>query len=73
MVVDQLCAASGGPCLYVGRSMKDTHATLDITSDVFERFVAQMDTTLDALSVKPREQGDVLGALNSMKADVVTK
>lgn len=73
MVVDQLCAASGGPCLYVGKSMKETHATLDITEQVFQRFVEHMQTTLDAFGVKERERNEVLGALQSMKPDVVTK
>ena len=30
-VVDQLCAATGGPCVYMGRDMKTTHAGLGIT------------------------------------------
>src|SRR5947209_17200236 len=30
-VVDQLCAATGGPCIYTGRTMKDSHAGLGIT------------------------------------------
>jgi hemoglobin len=73
MVVDQLCAASGGPCLYVGRTMKETHATLDITNEVFDKFVGHFKATLIALSVPQREQDEVLGALGSMKADVVTR
>jgi hemoglobin len=31
LVVDQLCAATGGPCVYIGRDMKATHAGLGIT------------------------------------------
>ena len=73
MVVDQLCAASGGPCLYVGRNMKETHATLDITNDVFDKFVSHFKATLIALSVPQREQDEVIAALGSMKSDVVTK
>jgi hemoglobin len=26
LIVDQLCEATGGPCYYTGRSMKQTHA-----------------------------------------------
>ena len=29
--VDQLCAATGGPCIYVGRDMKTVHKGLGIT------------------------------------------
>src|SRR5947207_9474720 len=28
LVVDQLCFATGGPCVYIGRDMKSTHAGL---------------------------------------------
>jgi hemoglobin len=73
LVVDQLCAASGGPCLYVGRPMKETHATLDITSDVFDRFVGHFRETLVAFKVPQREQDEVLSALDAMKSDVVSK
>jgi hemoglobin len=72
-VVDQLCAASGGPCLYVGKSMRDAHASLRITRDVFDRFVADFEATMTSLNVKDREKTDVLAALRSMRGDVVTK
>jgi hemoglobin len=73
MVVDQLCAATGGPCRYVGRSMKETHATLGITSEVFEKFMGHFQATLVTFSVPQREQDEVLAALRMLKNDVVTK
>ena len=73
LVVDQVCAASGGPCLYTGRTMKETHATLDITSDVFDRFIGHFRETLVAFRVPQREQDEVVSALDAMKPDVVTK
>src|SRR5947209_2248478 len=30
-IVDQFCAAAGGPCLYTGRDMKTSHKGLGIT------------------------------------------
>src|SRR6201990_145341 len=30
-IVDQFCAAAGGPCIYTGRPMKESHAGLGIT------------------------------------------
>jgi hemoglobin len=73
MVVDQLCAASGGPCVYVGKSMKDAHLTLEISDDVFERFVGHIRATLIAFGVPSREQNEVMGALQSMKGDIVKR
>ncbi len=31
LVVDQICAATGGPCIYIGRSMKVAHEGLGIS------------------------------------------
>jgi hemoglobin len=73
MVVDQLCAASGGPCVYVGKSMKDAHATLDIPEATFDRFIGHFQATLTGFKVPSREQNEVMGALLSMKADVVAR
>jgi hemoglobin len=73
LVVDQLCAAAGGPCLYTGRSMRESHATLDITTETFDRFVRHIETTLVDFSVGDREQREVLGVLVSMRPDIVTR
>jgi hypothetical protein len=40
---------------------------------VFDAFVGHFKATLVAFSVPPREQDEVIAALGSMKADVVTK
>ena len=73
MVVDQVCFATGGPCFYVGKSMKESHVTLDITNAIFDRFVGHLQTTLVAFAVPSREQNELLGALGTMRADIVTK
>lgn len=31
-LVDQVCGATGGPCIYTGRDMKTTHAGMRITN-----------------------------------------
>jgi hemoglobin len=31
-ILDQFCAATGGPCVYTGRDMKTTHSGLGITN-----------------------------------------
>jgi hemoglobin len=32
LIVDQICALSGGPCVYIGRDMKTSHTGLNITN-----------------------------------------
>lgn len=31
LIVDQLCAATGGPCVYIGRDMKTAHKGMGIS------------------------------------------
>src|SRR4051812_40106384 len=31
LIVDQFCAVTGGPCIYIGRDMKTSHAGLGIS------------------------------------------
>lgn len=73
LVVDQLCAATGGPCLYVGRDMKSAHAGLGITDADWERAVGHLVATLDKFHVPVREKNEVLGALGGLKDQIVEK
>ena len=45
LIVDQLCAATGGPCVYTGRDMKTAHAGLDRKGDALLDF--EVRVTLD--------------------------
>src|SRR5215212_4015220 len=45
LVLDQLCAATGGPCLYIGRSMKTVHTGLGITEDDWNIAVKHLTDT----------------------------
>jgi hemoglobin len=71
MLIDQVCEAAGGPCRYTGRSMKDAHAGMKVTSGEFEALVADLVASLDQFKVGKREQGEVLGVLGPLKADIV--
>jgi hemoglobin len=73
LIVDFLCLASGGPCVYTGRDMKSSHAGLGITDADWDRAVALLIQSLDTLSVPERERREVLGALGPLKPDIVDK
>lgn len=72
-VVDFLCMATGGPCVYVGRDMKSTHAGLGISGADWDRMVGKLIETFDKFGVPERERKDVLGALGGLKGDIVDK
>lgn len=71
MLVEQVCAATGGPCTYTGRSMKDAHRNMGVTEGEFNALVEDLSATLQALNVPDAERNELLGALGPMKADIV--
>ncbi len=71
MLTELVCQASGGPCKYTGRSMKETHRGMDIREDEFNSMVGDMNKTLDKFKLPSRERGEVLNLLASMKGDIV--
>ena len=72
-VVEFLCSATGGPCVYLGRDMKTSHAGLGITGAEWDASVKGLVATLDKLNVPAKEKEEVLGAVSSLKKDIVDK
>jgi len=70
-VVDFLCNATGGPCLYIGRDMKTAHTGLGITEDDWSSTVKHLVATLDKFKVPEKEKNEVLGAISGLKGDIV--
>ena len=72
-VIDQLCAAAGGPCLYTGRDMKTSHHGLGITSDDWDAAANHLVETLDKFKVPAAEKGELLAFVGTLKKDIVDK
>ena len=71
MLIDQVCEAAGGPCTYTGRSMKDAHDGMRVTSGEFDALVQDLVATLNHYNVGKTEQDEVLGVLGPLKSDIV--
>jgi hemoglobin len=71
LVVDFLCNATGGPCLYLGRDMKTIHTGLKITEKDWDDSVKHLTATLDKFKVPGKEKGEVLAAISGLKKDIV--
>ena len=71
MLIDQVCEAAGGPCRYTGRSMKDAHAGMKVTSGEFDALVADLVATLNHFKVGKTEQDEILAVLGPLKTDIV--
>ena len=71
MLVDQVCAQTGGPCTYTGRTMKEAHRNMRVTEGEFNALVEDLVAALNVFKVPKPEQDELLAALGSMKGDIV--
>src|SRR5687767_12965646 len=55
-VVDLLCNGAGGPCVYMGRTMKDSHKGLKISENDWKVSVGLLVETLNKFKVPQKEQ-----------------
>src|ERR1041385_8627580 len=72
-VLDQFCAATGGPCIYTGRDMKTSHTGLGITEDDWNAAAKHLVESLDKFKVPEKEKGEVLAFVTTLKKDIVEK
>ena len=70
-VIDFLCVATGGPCIYTGQDMKTAHAGLHITDAEWNISAAHLTETLNKFKVPQKEQGEVMAAITGLKSQIV--
>jgi hemoglobin len=70
-LVDQICAATGGPCTYTGKDMKTAHKGMGITDADFNALVEDLTKSLNKFNVPAKEQGELLGILGPLKPQIV--
>ena len=70
-LADQICEATGGPCSYLGKDMKTTHAGMKITEEEWNATVENLVKALDKNNVSATAKQELLGALGPMKKDIV--
>jgi hemoglobin len=71
MLVDQVCEATGGPCTYTGRDMREAHDGMGVTAGEFDALVEDLVATLGQFDVPKTEQDELLGLLGPMRGDIV--
>ena len=71
LIVDFLCASTGGPLYYKGRDMKLSHKGMRISESDWTIFLKHADATLKAFNVPQAEYDEVVAFVQSTKADIV--
>ena len=71
ILIDQVCEATGGPCHYNGRGMKEAHAGMKVTNGEFNALVEDLVATLSQFKVPKAEQDELLAILGPLKSEIV--
>ncbi len=71
LLIDFLCSSAGGPLLYTGRDNKTSHKGMGISENDWEKFIAHLNATLEKFELPQQEHSDVIGFIESTKADIV--
>lgn len=71
LVTEMTCWATGGPQVYTGRSMADSHRHLQITEAEWDAFVDDFRQTLAKFETPRSEQQELLVLLESSKSQIV--
>ena len=71
LLVDYLCASSGGPMIYTGRDMKTLHIGMRLDEEDRQRAVDHLIATLEAFTVPEPEKSEMLAFIGSLKPEIV--
>ena len=71
LLVDFVCASSGGPMVYTGRDMKAAHIGMRLDEEDWKRAMVHLTVTLEAFEVPEQEKGEMLGFSESLKPEIV--
>ena len=70
-VTAMVCQATGGPCQYHGRGMKESHDHMNITEGEWDRMLTIFKEVLAKHKVPAKETEELLAIVGSTKADIV--
>lgn len=70
---EQFCALSGGPCVYGGEPMKESHGGLKITNAQFNALAEDLQIAMEQNQVPGAVSNKLMSVLAPMQRDIVTK
>lgn len=69
----QFCQITGGPCVYDGETMRNSHAGLALTKADFNALVEDLQLSMEAQRVPFAVQNRLLALLAPMHRDIITR
>ena len=71
ILVDQFCAMTGGPCVYIGRDMKSAHQGLKITRAEWDSALKKLEVSLDKFKVHGKDKEEFVALIQQVRDDIV--
>jgi len=72
-VSQMVCEATGGPCKYTGKGMKESHVHLNISEKEWGVMAGEFKKSLNKFKVPAAEQKELFDIVGTTKADIVTR
>ena len=72
-LIEQLCFESGGPCVYPGDSMEESHKGMRLTPSDFNALVEHLQDAMEAEGVPTPAQNRLLARLAPMRGQVIDR
>jgi len=70
-IADFVCENTGGPCSYLGRTMKESHKGLGLAKEDFDACNAALAKALDSAKVAPADKEQVMKLVQSLMPDII--
>lgn len=71
LLIDFVCAHTGGPMHYTGRDMPTSHIGMMISESDWKIFIRLLKESLKKYDIKGEESKEVLAFINSLKSSMV--
>ena len=73
LLKDQLCAMTGGPCVYIGRDMKTAHGGLGITEADWSLNMKYMAAAVAKAHVADGDRDEFMALIEALKPQIAEK
>lgn len=71
LLIEQLCELSGGPCVYSGATMEESHTGLNLNTRDFDRLVNHLISAMQQQGISYGAQNQLLALLAPMYPEVI--
>lgn len=72
-LVDKFCVIAGGPCVYTGDSLEESHKGQNLSPSHFNALVENLQAAMDSQGVPTPVQNRLLARLAALRGQVIEK